>query len=86
MQIKKDARIKTLQDPMSEQNFVPNNDIQFGYHSATGTQIRLTNNGLGAKRMNPEDQCENGVAYSARSLKGRAEYIQHNGQSHYNSE
>ena len=74
MQIKKDACIKRLQDPMSEQKFVPNKNIQFGYHNATGTQIRLTNNGLGAERMNPKDQCENGVAYSARSLKGRAEF------------
>ena len=33
---------------------LPNKAIQFGYHSATGKQIRITNGGLDAERMNVE--------------------------------
>ena len=51
-------------------NFVPNEDIQFGYHSASGKQIRITNDGLGAERMDPDRVRSNGVAYGARPLKG----------------
>ena len=52
----------------------PNKDIQFGYHSAAGKKIQITNNGLGAERMNPEDVPFNGVAYGAQPLKGLAEF------------
>ena len=55
-------------------DLVPNKDIQFGYHSASGKQIRITNNGLGAERMNPDSVYSDGVAYGAQSLKGRAEF------------
>ena len=55
-------------------NLLPNKDIQFGYHSASGKQIKLTNDGLGAERMNPDNVYDNGVAYGAHPLKGRAEF------------
>ena len=32
-------------------NFVPNKDIQFGYHRASGRQIRITNDGLRAEKI-----------------------------------
>ena len=52
----------------------PNKDIQFGYHSAAEKNIRITSNGLGAERMNPEDEYDNGIAYGAQPLKGLAEF------------
>ena len=55
-------------------NFVPNEDIQFGYHSASGKQIRITNDGLGAEKMDPDKVFLDGVAYGARPLKGKAEF------------
>ena len=55
-------------------NLVPNKDIQFGYHSASGKQIKLTNDGLGAERMDPDRVFGNGVVYGAHPLKGRAEF------------
>ena len=55
-------------------NFVPNEDIQFGYHSASGKQIKITNDGLGAERMNPYRVPGNGVAYGAHPLKGIATF------------
>ena len=55
-------------------NFVPNKDIQFGYHSASGEQIRITNDGLGAEKMDPDRVDDNGVAYGAHPLKGMAEF------------
>ena len=55
-------------------NFVPNKDIQFGYHSASGKQIRITNDGLGAERMDPDRVRDNGVTYGAHPLKGMAEF------------
>ena len=66
-----------LQDPLSESDTdesTPNKDIQFGYHSASGKNVRIANNGLGAKRMNPKDVYKNGVAYGAQPLKGLAEF------------
>ena len=54
--------------------FLPNEDIQFGYHSASGKQIRITNDGLGAERMNPDRVWDDGVAYGACPLKGIAEF------------
>ena len=45
---------RRLQDPLSESDTdesTPNKGIQFGYHSAAGEFIRITNNGLGAERM-----------------------------------
>jgi neuralized-like protein 4 len=68
---------RRLQDPLSESDTdesTPNKDIQFGYHSASGKHIRITNNGLGAERMNPEDKFDDGVAYGAQPLKGLAEF------------
>ena len=55
-------------------DLLPNKDIQFGYHSASGKQIKLTNDGLGAERMNPDIVFDNGVAYGAQPLKGRSEF------------
>ena len=55
-------------------NFVPNKDIQFGYHSASGEQIRINNDGLRAERMDPDRVADNGVAYGAHPLKGMAEF------------
>ena len=68
---------RRLQDPLSESDTdesTQNKDIQFGYHSAAGKHIRITNNGLGAERMNPEDEFRYGVAYGAQPLKGLAEF------------
>ena len=71
----------SLQDPLSESHtdqfqIASNKDIQFGYHSAAGKNIQITNNGLGAERMNPEDELGDGVAYGAQSLinKGLSEF------------
>ena len=67
------------QDPFSKQttaktlNFVPNEDIQFGYHSVSGASIRFTNDGLGAEKMNLMLK-SHGVAYGARPLKGTAKF------------
>ena len=55
-------------------NFVPNKDIQFGYHSALGEQIRISNDGLGAEKMDPDRVRDDGVAYGAHPLKGMAEF------------
>ena len=69
--------IKRVQDPLSKSataNFVPNKDIQFGFHSISGRQIRIFNNGLAAERRNADKGPENGVAYGACPLKGRAEF------------
>ena len=55
-------------------NLVSNKDIQFGYHSASGKHIRITDDGLGAERMNPDRMIKNGVAYGAQPLKGRTEF------------
>ena len=73
----KEDQTRRLQDPLSESDTdesTPNKDIQFGYHSALGENIRITNSGLGAERMNPEDVPFNGVAYGAQPLKGLAEF------------
>ena len=67
-------KVRTERVLSGTDNLVPNKDIQFGYHSASGKQIRLTNNGLGAERMNPDSVRNNGVACGARPLKGRAEF------------
>ena len=53
---------------------MPNEDIQFGYHSASGRQIRITNDGLRAERKGPHTVADDGVAYGARPLKGLAEF------------
>ena len=68
---------RRLQDPLSESDTdesTPNKDIQFGYHSASGKNIRITNNGLGAERMNAEYEFKDGVAYGAQPFKGLAEF------------
>ena len=68
---------RRLQDPLSESDTdesIPNKDIQFGYHNAAGENIRITNNGLGAERMNPKYVYDDGVAYGAQPLKGLAEF------------
>ena len=55
---------------------LPNKAIQFGYHSATGKQIRITNVGLDAERMNVENEFKDDVAYinSVHLLKVRGEF------------
>ena len=53
---------------------MPDEDIQFGYHSASGKQVRITNGGLRAERMDPDRVPDNGVAYGARPLKGTAKF------------
>ena len=76
MLVKKD-QIRRLQDPLSESvidELTTNKDIQFDYHSASGKHLRITNNGLGAERMNPNHTYKNGVAYGAQPLKGLAEF------------
>ena len=68
---------RRLQDPLSESGtdeFTTNKDIQFGYHSASGKQIRITNNGLEAERMNPDNTYNDGVVYGAKALRGLAEF------------
>ena len=68
---------RRLQDPLSESDTdesTANKDIQFGYHNAAGKNIRISNNGLGAERMNPEYDFDNGVAYGAQPFKGLAEF------------
>ena len=40
--------------------FIPNKDIQFGYHNTSGRQI---NNGIGAKKRNADRGTANGVVY-----------------------
>ena len=79
--IRKDGKLQARtkqQDPLSIQsaanilNSVPNDNIQFGYHSATGKQIRLTNDGLRAKRMNSHKMGADGVVYGAHPLNRRA--------------
>ena len=61
------------QEP-AEQNFVPIEDVHFGYHSATGKCIRIFSNGLGAKRTKPTEVAYHGVAYGAHPLKGVAKF------------
>ena len=73
----KEDQTRRLQDPLSESDtdeLTTNKDIQFGYHSTSGKQIRITNNGLGAEKINPDYTYENGVAYGAQPLKGLAEF------------
>ena len=73
----KEDQTRRLQDPLSESDTdesTPNKDIQFGYHSAAGKNIRITNNGLGAERMDPEEKYDGGVTYGAQPLKGLAEF------------
>ena len=63
-----------LSDPGTDE-FAPNKGgIQFGYHSASGKQIRITSDGLAAERMTPDDVYDDGIAYGACSLKGLAEF------------
>ena len=77
MLVRADQTRRRQQDSLSKPataNFVPNEDIQFGYHIASGEQIRITNDGLGAERMDPDGVFDNGVAYGAHPLKGTAEF------------
>ena len=70
-------KTRRLQDPLSDPDtdeFAPNKDIQFGYHSASGEQIRITNDRLGAERMNSDTKYEDGIAYGVLPLKGKAEF------------
>ena len=76
-----DVQTRRQPDPSSHQiattevDFVPNEDIQFGYHNTiSGEQIRIINSGLGAERMNPTKVYGHGVAYGAHPLKGNAEF------------
>ena len=71
---------KRQQGPSSEQatakilNLLPNEDIQFGYHSVSGKRIRFTNDGLEAKRVYPDAMFDSGIAYGAHPLKGMARF------------
>ena len=61
-------------DPQADQTtaeVVLKQDIQFGYHSASGKHVKITNDGLRAKKM---DVLGNGVACGAQPLKGVAEF------------
>ena len=58
----------------TKDDLVLSKDIQFGYHSASGKHIRITSDGLGAERMDPDRKVKNGVAYGAQPLKGQAEF------------
>ena len=71
-----DHTIRRIQDPLSEQAASGQLiDREFGYNVSTlGRQIRLTNDGLGAERMDPDRVPDNGVVYGAHCLKGRAEF------------
>ena len=71
MKVRKDQTKRVLS---ATDNLVPNKDIQFGYHSAAGKQIRITNNGLGAEKMDPDGIQADGVVYGAQPLKGKAEF------------
>ena len=70
--------IRRAQNPLSgaaaSARFIPNKDIQFGYHSTSGRQIRITNNRLGAEKRNADRGIVNGVVYGACPLEGRAEF------------
>lgn len=55
-------------------NSVPNDDVQFGFHSSTGEHIRLTDDGLGATRMNSSKILDGGIVYGAYPLNRRAEF------------
>ena len=70
----KNSRTRRQEYPPEKQ---PGEDVQFGYHhSASGKHIRITNDGLGAEKMNPGsgDCVTNGVAYGACPLKGMAHF------------
>ena len=69
----KNNRTRTIPQLITA-NFVLKEDIQFGYHCASGKQIRITNDGLGAERVDPDRMWRDGVAYGARPLKGMAEF------------
>lgn len=62
-----------IHDPQSEAVDVFK-DRKFGYLHASGRQIKLTNDGLGAERMDPTRVPDNGVVFGAQRLKGRAEF------------
>ena len=73
----KEDQTRRLQDPLSDPDideFAPNKDIQFGYHRTSGKQIRITSNGLGAEKMDPDGLPYDGVVYGALPLKGLAEF------------
>ena len=74
-----DDQRRRRQDPLvlSEQiaaKIMPNEDIQFGYHSKTSKQMRITDDGLVAMRLNPDGVAGDGVVYGSRPLKGRTEF------------
>ena len=70
-----DHATRRIQDPLSEQTAADVfKDRKFGYFRASGRQIKLTSNGLGAERMDPARVPDNGVVYGAHRLKGRAEF------------
>ena len=72
--MKSEKLTRRVQTPLLESATANYKDIQFGYHSASGRQIRITNNGLAAEKRNADKGCDNGVAYGACPLKGRAEF------------
>lgn len=54
--------------------FILEDTIQFGYHSVSSSQIKITDDGLAAEKRDADSQYAHGVAYGARPLKGTAEF------------
>lgn len=47
-------------------------DIQFGYHTICGSQIKLSEDAHVAQKMDPDKYFSDGVTFSAKPLKGEA--------------
>ena len=54
--------------------FILEDTVQFGYHNISSPQIKITQNGLAAEKLDPDSHYAHGVAYGARPLKGTAEF------------
>ena len=73
----RDNQARTQLAPLAEPataNLLSKDKIQFGYHSASGKLITITDDGLRAERMNPDKTSGGGVVYSSLPLKGIAEF------------
>lgn len=65
------------QEPATVQEirtFILEDTIQFGYHSVSSSQIKITDDGLAAEKRDADSQYAHGVAYGARPLRGTAEF------------
>ena len=65
-----DDQSRREQEALAEQNFIPYEEVRFGYHSTTGKAIRIISDGLGAERINPTEVAYHGITYGAHPLKG----------------